>query len=284
MNAHVQDTVRLKAVEKIRETLSNWDQHPMAEDSIHQLRVCTKRLRAFLRVYPSSVDIAPASQDLKLLADSYASVRDAQVSYATLNQLIQGWSDKKRKKHREVIDFIAHQKRQQEAEVTPREPHQALEQVMLNWPRLEAATGTDNDKAPDDAAVTAEGMKRLYQKARQLGHKALQSDKDEAFHAWRKWVKYWLYCLTGLSPGKVPPGYKKRLKRLGDSLGVFHDICVLEENLKSPDVFHEFGKSLKPFYKLIQAEKKRMKKSYKKAYKKLFKLPPKQRDLLLGIS
>ena len=247
----------------------------MAEDSIHQLRVCTKRLRAFLRVYPPSLSVAVANRDLKSLADSYAGVRDAQVALATLNRLIGGWSDKKRRKHREVIDFIAHQKQQAEALTEPREPHQALEQVMLHWP------GTGDAQHPFSAR---DGMRRLYEKARRLGRKALQSDIDEDFHRWRKWVKYWLYCLTELSSGKVPAGYSKRLKRLGDSLGVFHDICVLEDSLKSPDVYHEFGKGLKPFYKLIQAEKKRMKKSYRKAYKKLFRLDPGQRDLLLGDS
>ena len=274
MNQLVQDPVRQKAVEKIREVLAVWDADPMAETSIHQLRVCTKRLRAYLRVYPKNLEIDNANRELKSLADSYAGLRDAQVSWKTLNNLISQWPDKKRHKHREVIDFVAHQKRAMEHEVTPQEPHQALEQVLRSWPRAHQSGEGDT--------ITAEGMDRLYQKACRLGEKALQSDRDDDFHRWRKWVKYWLYCLTGLAEGNLPAGYKKRLKRLGDSLGVFHDICVLEENLKSPDVYHELGKQLKPFYKAIYQEKKRMKKSYKKAFRKLFRLSRKQRDAIVN--
>ena len=279
MNTITQDPIRSRAVEKIRETLRQWDEQPMAEESIHQLRVCTKRLRAFLRVYPSGLDGVAANHGLKSLADSYADLRDAQVSYATLIALISQWSDKKRKKHRAVIDFVAHQKHQREQGTEPLEPHQALEQVLLNWPQLDAAA-SGGEVVHE---VSHEGMLRLYQKAKALGLKALQSDHDEDFHTWRKWVKYWLYCLTELSSGKVPVSYRKRLKRLGDSLGVFHDVCVLEEMLKNPDVYHEFGQGLKPFYKLIRNEKKRMKKSYKKAFKKLFKVSRRELNGMLGI-
>lgn len=264
----------MRAIEKIREALRQWDEQPMAEESIHQLRVCTKRLRAFLRVYPNDLDSVSATHELKLLADSYAGLRDAQVSYATLNALISSWSDKKRKKHRAVIDFVAHQKRQVEHTTEPVEPHVALEQVLLKWPQLDASA--------NGSGISEAGMRRLYRKARALGLKALQSNLDEDFHAWRKWVKYWLYCLTELSAVKVPVSYRKRLRRLGDSLGMFHDVCVLEEILKSPDVYHEFGNGLKPFYKLIRTEKKRMKKSYKKAFKKLFKVSRSEMDRLLG--
>ncbi|MDX1694936.1 MAG: CHAD domain-containing protein [Ketobacteraceae bacterium] len=274
MNHIDRDPVRTRAKEDIKQLLDLWDARPMAEESIHQLRVCTKRLRAYLRVYPPATDISGANQELKCLADSYASVRDAQVAFKTLNALIADWPDKKRKKYREVIDFIAHQKRSVEGGLTPREPHEAFECILLHWPSSESQE--------EPGGYTRDGLDRLYQKARQLGNKALQSDADEPYHRWRKWVKYWLYCLTGLSRSKLPKGYKKRLKRLGDSLGVFHDICVLEQNLKNPDVYHEFGKQLKPFYKAMANEKKRMQKSYKKAHKKLFGLSCKERDRLLN--
>lgn len=265
------DPIRATAVTTIRGTLAVWEAEPGSENSIHEVRVCTKKLRAYLRAYPDKAPINAANRQLKLLADNYGGLRDAQVKYATLRRLIWDWSPKKRKKFNGVIDHIAHAKKNQEIELTPLDPRVAFEEILRVWPNLDAKPGT-----------WFSSFDRLYLKSRYLGEVALKSNEDETYHRWRKWVKYWLYCLTGLSKGKVPSDYEKRLQRLGESLGQFHDVCVLEQALTAPDVQHQFGQELKPFYKMIKAEKKAMKKSYKKAFKSLFKVPRKKRELMLG--
>ena len=265
------DPIRSAAVGSIRDVLNLFDQEPGSPEAVHGLRVCTKKLRAYLRVYPGKAPIRDANRQLKQLADSYSGTRDAHVLRETLEHVMSSWPLRKRKKYQRVIDDLSSIKQHGNTDLRPLEPRAAFEQIMTVWPNVDS--GQD---------FWATGLDRVFIKAQVLGENAIKSTEDEPYHRWRKWVKYWLYGLTGVAKGQVAPGYNKRLKRLGEGLGHFHDLCVLEEVICSHESRERHGADLKPFLKAIASEKKDLKKSFKKAHKVLFKVNYRKRQKMAG--
>ncbi|MCG8316965.1 MAG: CHAD domain-containing protein [Pseudomonadales bacterium] len=272
MNQTSPDPIRTAAIEAIRDTLAICDSERVSTSAVHAVRVCTKKLRAYLRAYPGKAPIRAANRKLKILADSFSDFREAHVVNQTLQLLVADWPMRKRKKYAAVLEYFSYQQRRLDNNDLSINARTGFEEVLRAWP--------NNGNSIDDLY---RGLDRVYIKANRLGEVALKSNIDDAYHRWRRWVKYWLYCLTGIAQGKVPVAYKKKLSRLAESLGQFQDLCMLEKALMSPNLQHEFGDMLKPYYKALKAEKKAMKRSYKKAHKSIFKLGYKKRQHMAGV-
>ena len=87
--------------------------------------------------------------------------------------------------------------------------------------------------------VPEKGLKRLYRSGRKSMAKARRVRNDgEAFHEWRKSVKYLWYqsqVLQPLDPKKIKKRIR-RLKKLSRHLGDDHDLLVLHETLLNTSV------------------------------------------------
>lgn len=259
MSAIYADPVRTAAVSAVRDVLAI--EEVGSSEWVHQLRVCTKRLRAYLRLYSGKPSIRKANRQLKALADSVAEQRDTDVLRQTYDQLVVHWFPRKSKKYRKVyLDLIIPKQIDSQAK-NKLDTRAAFEKVLLSWPNIK-----------DKPKFWAVGMERVYLKAKYVGAEAVRGDEDEPYHRWRKWVKYWLYNLSGVSKGKVQRSYQKQLKGLGESLGYFHDLCMLESVLVAPENQRVIGNDMGALIKALKKEKKQLKKSFKQAHRKLFKL------------
>jgi CHAD domain-containing protein len=88
------------------------------------------------------------------------------------------------------------------------------------------------------------GLHKTYRRGRKAMIKAQAEPNVEAFHDWRKRVKYLTYHLRLLRPGwpKLLKAQRNEVKTLGDLLGDDHDLAVLAEllpNLDGGDAAHD---------------------------------------------
>lgn len=201
-------------------------QSALTPRQIHDLRVTTKQMRACLRLYRPFVDadvLRHTDRMTKQIADTFAGMRDSHVQIKTLNKLLQG------KPHvmlqlQPVYDAL------QEGKADRLQPD--LTDVAH---RFDAVLTCWSDQLQvDESLWWRDGAAATYRRAAKARKRAVGSQLDEDFHRWRKWTKFWFYQLTFLADLSARPArrYVASLKRLGDELGDFQDLCVLEVTLQ----------------------------------------------------
>jgi CHAD domain-containing protein len=87
-------------------------------------------------------------------------------------------------------------------------------------------------------AAVGPGLRATYGRGRRVRVKAYRSPSDEAFHEWRKRVKYHWYHVRLLQDVWPPmmKTYRGSLKELADMLGDDHDLVVMKQVLAEPDL------------------------------------------------
>jgi CHAD domain-containing protein len=217
-------------------------------EAIHEARKALKRLRAVLRLCRPWLGEERFRQENSILRDagrSLSDVRDAQVLVETLDGLgepvidelpIGTWST-----FRDALVADA----------------QALEDAGLAGERranvVTALVGVRERVAvwplPDDAGseALAEGLKRVYAKARRARRRAQHDPAPEKLHELRKRTKDVWHAgqlLTEVSPKRIRK-LRRRAHRLSDVLGTEHDLTVLCERAEAtPDAFGPGGLEL----------------------------------------
>lgn len=199
---------------------------PLTADSIHELRVCTKKLRALLQLYRpfcSKTAIKAVEQKLKRLADAFAGTRDAQVQYETLCQLANLYCGDNQGDVLPVLEFFSVRKEKLKA-APDIDVEEALDAVMKTWHKK---------LHPKGPPGFDEGLKFSYQKASKLAFDAECCDEDGSYHECRKWVKFYLYQaqLCQYKKHEAVKLYLQSVKQLAELLGLFHDRCELENAL-----------------------------------------------------
>lgn len=78
------------------------------------------------------------------------------------------------------------------------------------------------------------GLKRTYKRGRKAFWEAAESRSPEAFHEWRKRVKYLRYQLLAIAPiwPQVLRTWEDELHRLSDALGTDRDLYMLKNFLE----------------------------------------------------
>ena len=206
------------------------DRATLDPDRVHDLRVIVKRLRALWRLAGTQGPRKLADKQdkrLRAAAKSLAGARDLQVMGETLDALR---AATRRDYEKEALDRVRELALPDDAgdAVQPEKPAQ-LEQAFLDdldrWTNL-AVDG-------DDDTLIKKGFGRLYANARRLGHDAIAEDEPEAWHGFRKWVKYQLYQLEPFAgPLENSDISLKDFKKLGKKLGDLHDLHVLDDFLR----------------------------------------------------
>ncbi len=203
-------------------------------EDLHQVRVTIKRLRALLRLARPVISEAFCDREnrrLKATADRLAFFRDTTVSRQTLAALAKRVADKRSEG---AFDLVL-------ARFVEQGPDRSRFRVRRERAlRHAAASLAESKRSFENMLVPAEdwqalgpGVQKVYGRARNRMLRALTYQTPEAFHEWRKQVKYLYYqmqMLGSISPKRLE-AMVRRLRKLEDWLGEDHDLAVLERLL-----------------------------------------------------
>lgn len=253
------DPVRRTAQRQLQDFCRQYPSPDADPEGVHDLRVLTKTLRAYLRVYPKSCAQAVEQVDgaLKALASVYTGQRDAAARFEALQSLAKN-------RRAERVWPCAHAALRQAGRMTETshpDPITALEQAFRAWP--------DHHTTPQQIR---QGAARVYEKARRTGKRAISEEDDDRYHRWRKWVKNWHYVARDLEPRRPPEAYLQSLQKLGALLGDYHDLCVLEGAAKSGDA-GQAEDEIESLLRRIKRRKNRYRKKFPDSHQQLFAKP-----------
>ena len=206
------------------------DASPDRDEAIHEVRKRIKKIRAILRLVRDELGQELYRQENICYRDAgrrLADLRESAVLVETLDKLADYAVD-------ELAAGALGKVRTALAQA-----HQSFSRRVFDEEKVVAATATTLRAGRrrlltwplvgDDFADVAKGVRRVYQRGRQRLAAAYAEPTPEAFHEWRKEVKYLWYQVTILEllkPG-VLPLYAAELHELSDHLGEDHDLFTL---------------------------------------------------------
>ncbi len=210
---------------------------------VHQLRKRCKKLRGLIRSVRGSFDNPQTysfeNQFVRNAAHMLSSTRDADVMIET--------HDKLGHRFRDSIDFarfasireqlVAHRDRiarsQGGEELSGENNETPLESFAEKMRQMLRRVDIWSVKYRGFRALQ-QGIERTYRRGRRMLYQAYATQSPDAFHEWRKRVKYHRYhcrMLTGVWPVLLSARWRE-VVRLSDFLGDEHDCTVLYEHLQ----------------------------------------------------
>lgn len=228
----VEKAVRRIAREQIDEAVAAIDQGADADQAIHTVRRCCKRLRALVRlVGPAFPAHAEENAAFREIARLVADMRDKAVMTATFDRLAKRY-------HRRLSNHIWTKlgRSLDDRQLEPPEPadhffllaecRSRLMQVRdrcVHW--TIGARGWD---------AIGPGLAKTYKRARKAAARLDDTSQGTRHHELRKQVKYHLHhcqLLHRLAPDQI--GKREKIAiRLSDLLGDHHDLAMLERRLR----------------------------------------------------
>jgi len=202
-------------------------------EGIHKARARTKRLRGLLRlVRPGFADFAAENAALRDAARHLARLRAQGAGLETLDRLAaragDGIDEAALAEIRAVFaaDAVPALAADPAADV-------AAARAALSACRARAAAWSLSGAGFEPLR---KGLTKTYARACKELRAAQQARTPDAFHEWRKSVKYHWYhaqLLRPIKPGKIKPRIA-RAKELGELLGAHHDLVDLQAHLAAP--------------------------------------------------
>ena len=214
-------------------------------EAIHTARKSMKRLRGLLRLVRDDLGDSAYRRENAALRDAgraLAPARDAFVLGETLHALQDRYGrmladDAFRHTQRYLAD---QHRRVLDAAVSDRTTRASVVDSIADvQSRLTGTRGPGTlGGIRDDYAAVAGGLRRVYRRGRTGMRHALVDQGPEAFHEWRKRVKYLRYHMETLQPlwPELIGAQAKRLDQLGETLGSEHDLTVLAERILRDDI------------------------------------------------
>ncbi|WP_442506045.1 CHAD domain-containing protein [Novipirellula sp. SH528] len=232
-NESVSRSVRRIAREQIEKAIAELDNSSLKQSKkVHQVRKRCKKLRGLVRLvrYSMTDDVPYSRQNAQFreIAKPLSEVRDSKTLLDTYDDLIEQFAEQIRQDAFQSIRHQLAQQRQQQLRhdidvekrlaETRGEFNKALKRVR-RW-RLDAK----------GLNAWSAGFGETYSRARTAIGAAQSKPSTEAFHEWRKRVKYHSYhcnLLRYLWPAMMQTR-QTEAERLGDWLGMHHDLAVLK--------------------------------------------------------
>src|SRR6056297_2922526 len=236
----LEEGLRRVAEEQIDKALAEIDDSKLSRhDTVHQVRKRCKKLRALARLVRSAF---PEYQRFNTLyrdaARELSSIRDAQAVIETFDDLLHHFDRQ--------LDPGAFQPIRNELVARRDEAHAGVEAIDRRIARVrDTISSSRNDieywsLEADGGLILGRGVKKTYRRAGKARAEAADSPTTEAFHEWRKRIKYHWYhsrLLQRCWPALIKP-WASEMHRLSDMLGDEHDLAVLHTMLrKGPDRF-----------------------------------------------
>lgn len=200
----------------------------LAEESVHQFRLCLKRLRAGWRM-AQGVDAhsrKAAQRVLKTAAQALSGQRDADVRQTTWRR-VRAAAQALPAAQLATLDALV----EPPLHPVPLAVERAALQALL---AREAALRADAQLTACRWSQLQQGRKHTAAKNRYWAEQALGGIDNETYHRWRRWAKHLLYQrqLAAALRGRPPGQRQLLLKQLGSELGRKHDLDLLAAYLQ----------------------------------------------------
>ncbi len=200
------------------------------DEHIHEARKAIKRLRALVRLVRGDLGdegYALENQCYRAAGQRLSGLRDAAVLVETLDRLVEGLGQAVPKSRFARVRVWLVERRDRaygQAASRDRAVQEATAELAQARDRLEHW----NVQSPGWGGIRG-GLQRIYARGRRDFAAAYALPSDEAFHDWRKQVKYLWYHSQILEPiwPPVMQALADELDRLGNLLGEDRDLAVL---------------------------------------------------------
>jgi CHAD domain-containing protein len=204
-------------------------------EDVHQMRVATRRLRAFLRSARAALDGGwgePLREELRWLAGLLGGVRDDDVLLAYLRREAELLDPAEREAFSPILAELEEERERARAELIE---GISAERYFALLDRIEAAAASPavTAEAPELATLFAAELRRLRRRAG--SHLASRGASDAELHDARIRTKRARYAAELAGPALGEPGKKfvSAAKDLQDVLGEHQDAVVAEERIRA---------------------------------------------------
>jgi CHAD domain-containing protein len=253
-NESVADGVRRIATEQIDKAMAEIDDAELdRHETVHQVRKRCKKLRALARlVRPVFPDYKGVNATYRDAAKELSWIRDAHAIIETVDDLVEHFEDAADPEaFRSIRDELVARRDKTDAD------RETIERRIAQFRDTMAGSRADLNRwrlDADGGRAVAGGAQKTYSRARKAMARAVDTPTTEAFHEWRKRVKYhWYHALLikRCWPKLIKP-WAKEAHRLSDLLGDEHDLAVLHATLlETPERFADRD-TLQAFTGLIE--------------------------------
>jgi CHAD domain-containing protein len=232
---------------------------------IHEGRLLIKRARALLGLARPALGLAThtrARTRLRKAAGLLADQRDLEAMKATLEKLARKAAPHAcdRKSVKEVyLSLVGNPTAGEAPEKTLRKTlRTAMELLRQSVGEMKRSASSRTAWAPPSQRVA-----EAFRATRRAGKKARRTGKDVDFHTWRKKAKRLLYQLelTQCRPNRRMARVMKRVGKLQETLGTYHDGVVVEERLRQT---LPLPSSARRVLRLLKKKKARLRKRARK--------------------
>lgn len=224
----VEQGVHRIACEQIDKAIDEAQNMEDREEAVHQVRKRCKKLRGLIRlVRPVFDGYAGENAAFRDAARDLSDLRDMTAIIETFDELVEHFADEiDDQAMRDVRQSLSRQRG--DGFAMTRRIDERLTRFVEQM--HDARRRCEDWKLKDsDFDAIRGGLTRTYKRGRKAMDAAYDAPTAEAFHEWRKRVKYHWYHLRLLRRvwRPVTKGYRKQASELADLLGDDHDLAVL---------------------------------------------------------
>lgn len=238
-DSSVEAGVRRIATEQIGGAIDEIDDDGLElHETVHQVRKRCKKLRGLIRVVrPAFDDYQDENAAFREAARALSYVRDTEALIETYDDLVETYRDQiERRSFASVRRRLTLRKKAIE-----REHDLDGELASFREEMVEARARARGWRVREDGfGAVVGGLAKTFKRARRAMAQARAEKTDEAFHEWRKRVKYHWYhtrLLERIWRGPMS-AHEDAADDLGDLLGDHHDLVVFRATVAAdPDAF-----------------------------------------------